>query len=1216
MSTPSDRMAYGLSAFLAIVLATGTGQMAQAGWAWIGGGTDTHWGTAANWDKSADNTNGTGGYFRDGMPHGANSVSVVSYDVSWANANVWNYNFYVDRGSTRERPFTFSADGDASYGHTGNGALNIGTTGGSGTGASGWGDGYLSILSGTYLFNGANLGQSANNPTSQGWLSLGTNEDSVSFTSTNAFRVYNGGLAINNATWNHTSGPIHFGQAVNSTVTVENNGGSVTTLDDIWIAYGDGANVVITNAGNWTVSAGHSIGVGNGSGSTVSIVNKSGSWDVSGGVYLGNGNGSTVSVYHKGGTLTVANSFYIGNNASANPAYFELSGGTVNSTKAGGCYAVVGMGSEGTLVVKDGATFNVSGIPVVGHTSTGTVVVQNGGKLLANSNKMYVGEMATSSGTLTVKDGGVVEVKNNEVILCHYQEKSKGVINLESGGLLHTRNVTRGFPEFAAMTFDGGTLKGSANGVNLIDSGILVTVGANGGTIDTSGNSVTIAGDIADKAGESGFLKFTGGAGTVTLSGAADWTGGTGVDLGMKIVAPTDAATNAVLCNLVVDCRTKVQNGDYTVFECNEVLTEDVLANVTCLEHGGTATVGLGDGGKSIVVHYVAPPCIGTTPVKVWSDITLDDIKYATFTSRFVGSSINNKAYFYYTFDSATGYCKKLFADENSGSVTNIVVEFQVLDDGYTKCVVVSFTNGDGGVYAKGLGAAYVGGSDLGHSFYPGPYNGTLASTPTASGYGVCNLNVKVEEATEWTLDQNRTWSELRDGAALSADSLVRILVTGDSPVLTIDENVDVAKIEIMNALAAGGVSTNSISVSDGVTVSYGEFELKGGVCLAVGGFVPTGLTLDAGSKVLYASGESVCASMSGAGGIEVAPGATLYVDEDSSVGYILNNGTIVKRVAADVSIPFHNGSRGVIMVTNGKLKASGVTAVGGNPYGFVTESEPNANQLVVVKSGAAYDLNGIYDITASVRLEEGGRMVNSGGNVDGDKMQTVQLILDGDAAVTTTGEFGLLAPRHNATRLDLGSHTLTLDGTSHFWLSNTTIVGDGEIVVSGGTLVGRTTSSGADCTLTIGENGTLKIYSSRVLTVKNFFNGGTMYNDAGTLEVTGTLTPGNPLTKLTLADGATVKVTGVANAQTVSSAFSASGTITVDASAITSADLREAGRVPVLTVPSSFDPSGATWNVYSPNTPKRRLSWETDAGGSTKTLYLCKASGLMTYIM
>ena len=1188
MKTLTNWTAHSFAVTFAIAFMMGAGQNVQAGWAWIGGGADTHWSTAANWDTAADNTNGTGGYFRDGMPHGANSTSVVSYDVSWSNANTWNYPFYVDRGSTLESPFTFSADGDPTYGHTGSGALNIGTTGGSGTGASGWGDGYLSILSGTYSFKGVNIGASAANPTSEGWLSLGTNEDGVSFTSTGAFRVYNGGLVINNATWNHTSGPIHFGQAGNSTVSIEVNGGSLTSADDMWIGYGAGANVSIRKTG--------------------------GSWNLSTSFYLAAGSDANASFYHFGGTLTAGYNFYVGSGAAglANPAYFELSGGTVNSTKSGGCYAVIGMHSEGTLVVKDGATFNVSGIPVVGHTSTGTVIVKDGGKLLANSNNMYVGEMSTSSGTLTVKDGGVVEVKNNEVILCHWEEGSCGRVNLEDGGELVTKRVYRGKTGGTAeLAFDGGTLKGTANGVNLIDSGIQVTVGANGGTIDTSGYSVTIAGDIADKTGESGFLKFTGGAGTVTLSGAAEWTGGTGVDLGMKIVATTEAATNAVLCNLVVDCRTKVQNGDYTVFECNEVLTEDDLANVTCLEHGGTATVGLGDEGTSIVVHYVAPPCIGTTPVKVWSDITLDDIKYATFTGRFVGNAINNKAYFYYTFDSATGYCKKLFADENSGSVTNIVVEFQVLDDNYTKCVVVSFTNGDGGVYAKGLGAAYVGGSDLGHSFYPGPYNGTLASTPTSGGYGVCNLNVKVEEATEWTLDQNRTWSELRNGATLSADSLVRILVTGDSPVLTIDENVDVAKIEIMNALAAGGVSTNSISVSDGVTVSYGAFELKGGVCLVAGGFDPTGLTLGAGSKFLYASGESVCASLTGTGGIEVAPGATLYVDTDVNAGYVLNNGTVIKRIAADVSMPFHNGSKGVTIVSNGTLKASGVTSVGGNPYEFVTEDEPNANQLIVVKSGTAYDLNGIYDITASVKLEEGGRMVNRGGNVDGNKMQTVQLILDGDATATTTGEFGLLAPGHKATRLDLGSHTLTLDGTSHFWLSNTTIVGDGEIVVSGGTLVGRTTSSGADCTLTIGENGTLKIYSSLVLTVKNFFNGGTMYNDAGTLKVTGTLTTGNPLTKLTLADGATVKMTGASNVQTVSAEFSASGTITVDASVITAADLRTApdGRIPVLSVPDSFDPTGTKWRVYSPGTSTRRLRWEDG------TLYLSRASSMIFYL-
>ena len=53
----------------------------------------------------------------------------------------------------------------------------------------------------------------------------------------------------------------------------------------------------------------------------------------------------------------------------------------------------------------------------------------------------------------------------------------------------------------------------------------------------------------------------------------------------------------------------------------------------------------------------------------------------------------------------------------------------------------------------------------------------------------------------------------------------------------------------------------------------------------------------------------------------------------------------------------------------------------------------------------------------------------------------------------------------------------------------------------------------------------------------------------AAKLTVKGTLTPGSSaISSLALADGATVKLTGTNNAQTVSTTFAASGTVTIDA--------------------------------------------------------------------
>jgi hypothetical protein len=297
--------------------------------------------------------------------------------------------------------------------------------------------------------------------------------------------------------------------------------------------------------------------------------------------------------------------------------------------------------------------------------------------------------------------------------------------------------------------------------------------------------------------------------------------------------------------------------------------------------------------------------------------------------------------------------------------------------------------------------------------------------------------------------------------------------------------------------------------------------------------------------------------------------------------------------------------STGTISVNAGTLKVNSVTGTG-------------TSQTIRVKGGATFDLNGVGDVTVNVILEEGAFFVNTGSDIGANTAQTVSITLEGNATVSTTsGDFGLIGPSFGETALYLGAYTLTISGSKTFRLCKTTITGAGTINVVGGTLTQRGTSSGdagkqsstgADCTLVIGSGTTLTIGACQTLAVKNFTNTGTINTSQnGTLTVTGTLTPGNAIKNLTLANGSTVKATGTA--QTVSTTFSASGTITVDASGITKEQL-DAGNVAVLTVPSSFNTSSVTWNVSGEQIAGTRAKWRTD--GTTQTLYLCKHIGLM----
>jgi len=1180
-----------LSYLLAAFFAFAAAQSAQAKM-WEGKGSDTLWSTPENWENSTvPATTDSLAFRRAGAP---NKTATLDGLYTYSG------NLHVGLGSSASSPYIFEAT-DPSYGLTIKDDVWLGY----------YEDGWLWLKSGVYTFgvtsgHGLSLGGNTSTTHHNFWLKVGDGSSTVSLTAKSKdINLWGGSTIIaDKATLDFTTRNFK----INNTASLYMTNSIISGVNDLNVGDNASANCVFKGVSSTVhlTGSGNVFNIGFGSGSTGLVEKEGGDWDC---YYLriGMGTNSTGTFNMNGGSLTVKTELGIGRGANSTGT-FNMNGGSLIVSSSNYPYIGSGTGSVGNFEIADGDVTLSTAYITVGEGSgigSATMTVKRGGSFTANANwGILLGRY--SPGTLNVEGGTVTLGRLN---FCYRSGSGGSVANITDGGVVAVNSVyVEQNNEAAALNIDGGTLKARQNNNAFIPgkANFSVAVGDSGAVFDTSGYNITIGGAISDKDGEAGKVKFMGGS-TVTITNEASWTGGTVVELGTKLVVSDATAKATILSDLVVDGRVKLKAADYTLLEyADGGLTDADLANITFRDCGEGTSAKIVDGTK-VVVSLVSLPCIvKTSAIMVWPGKTLDEVAYGTFTARMCGAAMGESKN---AIDSAMGYNKKLFADGN-GSVTNIIVEYQVYDDVYTKCVVVSFENGADGVYARALGAAFVSGQHLGNVFYPGTLGQALATTPTSSGYGVCDLRVVVEEAAEWTLDQDRTWSELRNGAVLSADSVVRILVNGDSPVLTVDENVDVGRIELVNAMGNGCASTNSIAVAAGNSMTYGALCLNDNVCLVAGDFEPTSLEIAAGSRILYASGEAVCAPATGLGCVEVADGATVYVDNDVMASYILNNGTVVKRVAADVVIPFHNGSKGVTVVSNGTLKASRITSVTGNPYAFVTDENPHANQLIDVKAGATYDLNGVNDISASVRLEEGAHIANTGANIDAGKLQTVQIVLDGDATATATSQFGILAPGHAETRLELGSHTLTLNGANSFWLVNTTILGDGEIAVEGGTLTCTRSSIGTDCALRIGASGTLQIDGVATLTVKDFFNSGTVYNDNGMLTVTGTLTTGNDIKKLTLADGATVKATGTA--QTVSTTFSASGTYTIDASEITKEQLiaAEDGRIGVLTVPTAQ--VGGTWTVVNAPVRGTRARWEIDAGGTTSTFCLRRPVGMV----
>ena len=879
----------------------------------------------------------------------------------------------------------------------------------------------------------------------------------------------------------------------------------------------------------------------------------------------------TSSMTISGSTMTVVDDLNVADGSGEN-CIFKADSTTLNLTQNNRVFNVgYGANSTGT-VVKDGGDWSCYYLRLgTGSDSTG-VFTHNEGTLEVKANSSETTEIAignVGAGVFTLNGGNVTLASGiNQYIGCN--SGSSGMLNL-NGGTLTARCLRRNNDGATAMVnFNGGTLKSNyTDSRGLIAAGVGVSVLSGGGTIDSGNRAISIAAAMTG----TGAMKFKGGN-TITLTGANTYTGGTTLELGTKLVASNADAKSAVLDNsLVIDGRAVLEVKTYDVLEASGLTAADTN-NITLVNCAAGSTVGFDDDENptKIVVTLAEPVCVNTaSPILAFPDKTIDEIKEADFTSRFFGLSVASK---FEALDSAKSYNKKFYF--SGSSLSSIVVEFQIIDN-ETKCVVVEFTNGGGGVYAKALGARYKAiGTPLGTVFleqdkstWHGTQN-TVSTSPSVAAYGVCDfICYSASPKAEWTLDANKNWSDFSGHDTLAADDYVRITATGDYT-LTMDTDVIVGKIEFM------GASGSTMNVGEGQTVTAGG--ISGIGYISNGGTIITGM----------------------AGGV-------------SCIGHIANSGTIVKTGEGADCLPFDNASTGVTIVSNGTLKVARVTPkTGGNTYALIPDG---VNQEVRVATGATFDLCGKNDLTVSVRLADGANFANTGAAIENSKMQTVQIILDGDATATFKSNFGLIAPNYEPTRLELGSNTFTIDGANvHFWLCKATITGDGTIYVYHGWLHPvHNASTGENCTVSVGDGGGLQLDAN--LTVSNFVNGAINNNIKGgsTLTVKGQLTPGSvAIPKLTLAGGATIKATGTA--QRVTTTFSASGTITIDVSDISREQLNAAGTgIPVLTVPSSSDTTSAAWSVSG---ARARCRWVDDAGGTTKTLFLMRPPGMVVFVM
>lgn len=242
----------------------------------------------------------------------------------------------------------------------------------------------------------------------------------------------------------------------------------------------------------------------------------------------------TGRLWMTGGELKAANNIYVGVGANASSVgYLNMDGGYLET----GTDLVLG---------QDEATTGYMAV------SNATVLVKGDFKVCNSVN---------GSGTFTVGEGGVVYCGasgTRKWTQLAVQNGSTGTINIDEGGTMYFSKINKGSGT-GYLNFNGGTMiMHYAEGDPIITSGVNVTVGEKGGTIDTAGNAASIAATV----GGTGTLTIAGG-GTVTFTAnptcSIKVTGGTKVkfadgalpsitsDVGMVCIAEGQTPSNIVL---------------------------------------------------------------------------------------------------------------------------------------------------------------------------------------------------------------------------------------------------------------------------------------------------------------------------------------------------------------------------------------------------------------------------------------------------------------------------------------------------------------------------------------------------------------------------------------------------------------------------------------------------------------------------------------------
>lgn len=345
-------------------------------------------------------------------------------------------------------------------------------------------------------------------------------------------------------------------------------------------------------------------------------------------------------------------------------------------------------------------------------------------------------------------------------------------------------------------------------------------------------------------------------------------------------------------------------------------------------------------------------------------------------------------------------------------------------------------------------------------------------------------IEVKADGELKITGDLTCNTEQYKDPGSIYKQGTGKLVLAGSNTVYN-GFNVTEGTVELVNGMTLGSVTTTgSITVDAGAALDIGDTIYSKTGAVTINGAL--NIANNNNYKLYEAATEGSYSH--GANGYYTSSGSKLYAIQGTGTIDIANatityNGNSTTLTEVDDGYVFTAGEltdKSTFYVNEGKVTA--------DAEGYTDIYEANTYQIA---SNAELDVNGKYFAGASFELAQGAKLSNTGADLNGKNKMFQSIELSGNATVHADSNMGLLAFNSSdaaaaTSTLKLNGHTLTKTGDATFFLTGTTVEGNGTIKIQEGSLqvgievnhanTADTNATGVDFVL---DGGTLMIRES-----------------------------------------------------------------------------------------------------------------------------------------